>query len=130
MVGFCIQILMEARFRVVLPSLPTAAGQQKSGKFAMKARVREWLEERHLGWSPDIVDSSGKDFINAFSEVLWCTDGHERTLTSRACIIPKDLEVLFGYNQPEKPKHRRKDIANLSCIIMCPHSIISCCIPG
>ena len=79
---------MEARFRVVLPSPPTAAGQQKSGKLAMKAGVHKWLEEHQLGWSPDTVDSSGKDFISAFTEVLWCIDGHERTLASRACSIP------------------------------------------
>lgn len=40
------------------------------------------------------VDSSGKNFINALTDVLWCIDGHEKTLASRACSIPKDLEVL------------------------------------
>ena len=62
---------MEASFRVVLPPPPTAAGQQKNGKLAMKARVHEWLDERH------IVDSVGKNFINALTDVLWCIDGHD-----------------------------------------------------
>lgn len=71
----------------------------------MKLQVHKLLEERHLGWSPDIVDSSGKDFINAFTEALWCIDGHEKRLAS----------------QPEKSKHRRKDVANLSCDILDHH---------
>ena len=112
---------MESRFRVVLPSLPTEAGQQKSGKLAMKARIHNWLDERHLGWSPDIANTTGKNFINAFTDALWCIDGHERTLASRACSIPKDFDVLFGFNQPEKSKHRKKDIANLSCDVLNHH---------
>ena len=112
---------MEARCRVLLPSPPSVAGQQRNGKLAMRAGIRRWLDENHLGWSPDIADSMGKDFINAFTEVLWCIDGHEGTLAARACQVPKDLEVLLGYNKPEKSKHRRKDIANLSCDILDHH---------
>ena len=75
------------------------------------------VDEKQLGWSPDSVEISGKDFINGFTDVLWCSDGHERTL-SRAYSIPKEFESLLGYNKPEKSKHRRKDVANLSSDVL------------
>ena len=106
---------------MVLPSPPSVAGQQKSGKLAMKGQVHQWLEERHLGWSPDSVDCAGKNFLNGFTEVLWYIDGHEGTLASFGCGIPQDFHVLLGYNQPEKSKHRRKDVTNLSCDVLHHH---------
>ena len=68
-------------------------------KFAMKAGIHRWLDKNHLRWSLDIADSLGKDFINAFTEVLWSIDGHERKLAARC----------------------RKDIANLFCDILDHH---------
>ena len=93
----------------------------------MKAGLHKWLDEKQLGWSPDSVEISGEDFINGFTDVLWCIDGHKRTLASRAC---KEFESLLGYNKPKKSKHRRKDVANLSSDVLDHHVstlTISCC---
>ena len=38
------------------------------------------IEKRELGWSSDIMDSSGKPFMNALAAVFWCVDGHYGSL--------------------------------------------------
>ena len=52
--------------------------------------------------------------MNTLTSVLWYLDGHFGALQDRSCHIPDVFNVFHGYNQPEKSKHRRKDITNLS----------------
>ena len=113
---------MAARSRLELPLPPTAAARQKNRKFALKGRIHEWLQEKSVGWSPDSKEGVGKEFLNAFTEVLWYIDGHEETLSSRGCSIPTEFKLFFGYNVPVKSKHRKKDISNLSCDVLDHHA--------
>lgn len=114
---------MSARTTLELPLPPTAAARDRNGKHALKGRIHEWLQEKHLGWSRDSADAVGKEFLNAFTEVLWYIDGHKEILGSRGCNIPTEfIVVFFGYNVPEKSKHRKKDSANLSCDVLNHHA--------
>ena len=63
----------------------------------MKAGLHKWLHEKQLGGHPTLAEISGKDFINDFTDVLRCSDGHEieRTLASQACGIPKEFESIM-----------------------------------
>ena len=51
-----------------------------SKKDELYNHVRAWLEKRELGWTSDVVDFSGKAFINVLTDVFWCIDGHYGSL--------------------------------------------------
>ena len=60
--------------------------------------------------------------MNSLTNTLWYLDGHFRALEDRYCHVPIDFKVFEGYNQPEKSKHRRKDVTNLSAATLDSYS--------
>ena len=56
--------------------LLAAKEETLSKKDELYNHVHAWLEKQELGWTSDIVDSSGKAFINVLTDVFWCIDGH------------------------------------------------------
>lgn len=68
------------------------------------------------------MEESGKEFVDVLTEAIWYLDGHEDTLKSRVCHVPAELLQFFGHNQPQKSKHRKKDISNLTSDVLDTHS--------
>ena len=119
-----IQVLMSAAKARYLPSPPSDKAMEKSKKMVLKKDVIDWLHAKDVGWSSDVADSTGADFVTALSEALWYVDGHFDTLRARACPVPSDFEQFSGYNQPERSKHRRRIADNLSSAVLDSHSAI------
>jgi len=59
------------------------------------------VNKNHFGLSPDIADSAGKDYINAFFEVVWCIDGMKGKKQSslKYVVYPKWKFFLSTTNQ-------------------------------
>ena len=84
----------------------------------------QWLEKNNLGWSRDAVDDVGANFIAALTDCLWYIDGHHSSLESRSCHLPVEFKHFQGYNNPEKSRHRRRDVENLSSAVLDNNSSI------
>ena len=61
-----------------------------SKKDKLYNHVRPWLEKQELGCTSDVVDSSGKAFINVLTNVFWCIDGHHGSLDGSTLKRTKD----------------------------------------
>ena len=84
-----------------------------------------WLHRNNLGWSSDIVNSTGSSFVMALTDCLWYIDGgHTAVMESRSCKVPLEFAQFTGYNIPEKSKHRKREAGNLSADALDSHSTI------
>lgn len=107
-----------------LPTPPSDKAVERSQKCALKRDILTWLGDKKLGWSRDSAESTGTQFVGALTEILWNLDGHSATFSSHACPIPQEFDLLSGYNQPSKSKHRKRNVENLSVAVLDPHSSI------
>jgi hypothetical protein len=82
------------------------------------------LQDKKLGWTADLVHSIGANFVAALTDCSWCIDGHIDKMANRSCSIPKQFLQFQGYNNPEKSKHRRRDVDNLSASVLDTHASV------
>ena len=66
----------------------------------MKPRIHNWPDERLLVGHQTLVITLEEYFIDAFTDALWCIDGHERTYFPSS--IPKDLDEHFNFQPARK----------------------------
>ena len=81
------EVMMVAR-KVV--RLPAAMEGTLSKKDNFHNHVGAWLEKQELGCTSDVVDSSGKAFINMLTDVFWCIDSHHGSLDGSTSKRTKD----------------------------------------
>lgn len=113
---------MSSASRLHLPDHPSDRAIERSRKFELKKDILLWLHDKGLGWTHDKVKSVGNEFVAALTDIIWYIDGHFTTLSGRACPIPQEFETFSGYNNPSKSKHRRRDVENLSAVVLDSHS--------
>ena len=53
------------------------------------------LKEENVAFSGDVVESSGRAFLRALVDSLWCLDGHHDVLKKQGCPIP-ELFIVDG----------------------------------
>lgn len=53
-----------------------------------KNKLVESLEQKQFGWSPDSVQTTGREFLDLMTDVLCYTDWHAKTLESQSLVIP------------------------------------------
>ena len=116
--------MASSRNHSCLPALPSERAMERSKKFALKNDILRWLQSKQLGWSPDIANSVGNQFVAALTDILWYIDGHVPTFSARACSIPEEFQQFSGYNEPTKSKHRKRDTDNLSAQVLDSHSTV------
>ena len=58
--------------------------------------VHGYIKKRKLGWSSDVVDSSGKAFINVLADVFRCIDRHHGSLDGFTLNKTKDCEMSLS----------------------------------
>jgi len=74
---------MESGFQVVLPSPTSGAGKQMSCKPVVKGGMQKWPQ-----WSPDLMESAGRDFINALRfSLIPNANEDEEEISSQTIII-------------------------------------------
>ena len=115
---------MAAPRTLCLPTVPSDQAVQRSRKCALKKDVIAWLHDNKLGWSHDLVHSVGANFVTAITDCLWCIDGHTGTMESRSCSVPREFLQFHGYNLPEKSRHRKRDVRNMSAADLDAHASI------
>ena len=50
--------------------------------------------------------------------MLWYIDGHLEAISGRGCRIPQCFVAFQGYNIPERSKHRKQSLSNLSADVL------------
>ena len=65
----------------------------------------------------------GVPFLENFSNVLWYIDGHHSTIGEKAPKVPEIFSWFIGYNCPEKHKHCKRRMNNLSRSEILAHSL-------
>lgn len=115
---------MAAPRTLCLPTIPSDQAVQRSRKCGLKKDLITWLHDKKLGWTADLVHSTGANFVAALTDCLWYIDGHIDTMVSRSCSIPKQFLQFQGYNNPEKSKHRRRDTENMSASVLDTHASV------
>ena len=92
-------------------SLPSLVASRNK-KDALYNSVIQLLEEKGLGWTEPV--KFGRPFVTDLSNLLWLIDGHHGVFSSRSGPIPLLFSKFNGFNRPEKSKHRKRSISNLS----------------
>ena len=87
-----------------------------------------FFSERGHVWRDSEVDDSGVSLIRALVDTLWTIDGHHDTLRSRSYPISEVFGCFSGYNVPEKSKHQKWTIQNLSFTTLHHAQMLSMCV--
>ena len=115
------QILMASQVaQRRLSELPLPIGTPRNKKDKMFNDIVILFNQKEWKWS-DGGDTHGKKFIIDLRDVLWYIDGHHSMLEQRSCSIPEPFNKFVGYNTPEKSKHRKRQIGNLSLDALTKH---------
>ena len=113
---------MAAQKRLLLPTFPSEQATERSKKLMLRKDILLWFRRKSLGWTSDIVETTGQTFTLALTDCLWYIDGHTSCMESRSCKIPSEFEQFNGYNNPEKSKHRKREIGNMCASTLDSHS--------
>ena len=92
-------------------SLPSKIKEKNSKDRLYNKRTDSFLA---MGLSWKDPEKFGKPFIHDMCDVLWYIDGHHAALASRSCPVPSMFSSFVGFNKPERSKHRKRSISNLS----------------
>ena len=108
------QIMMASQLaQSKLNELPQPISTPKTKKDKMFNDLVTLFNEKKWKWS-DGGDTHGRKFIVNLRDTLWYIDGHHSILEHQSCSIPEPFNKFVGYNTPEKSKHRKRQIGNLS----------------
>ena len=90
----------------------------------LRRDILSWFQKKGLGWTSDIVETTGQSFTLALTASLWYIDGHTSSMESRSCKIPSEFKQFCSYNNPEKSKHRKCEAGNMCASTLDYHSSI------
>ena len=62
-------------------------------------------------------------FLNKLCDMLWYINVHYNMIGEWGCKVPNVFAKLFGYNCPEKHKHRNRALENLRSLELQSHSL-------
>ncbi len=100
--------------------LPSYLKEPKNNKDKLFNDLVRYFEEKEWKWM-DGGGTHGKRFITSLRDVLWYIDGHHSTFEDRYCKMSDPFDKFVGYNSPEKSKHRKRQIGNLSVDVLEDH---------
>jgi len=95
-------VLLEAREKMKLPQRPN----ENNKRDVLTKLFIDWLDGLELGFSPDGVDTIGKNFVTTVTNVLWYIDPYVSTMVERSCKVPQALNRFFGLNNPKLRKQK------------------------
>jgi len=112
-----VDVMRQAQCALAQPKLPSKVNE-KNNKDKLFNALIDYLEEHGLFWRADEVDSFGTNFVKSLCDVLWYIDNHHNTFSDRSCPIPRCFVSFQGFNIPERSKHRKRSLTNLSADIL------------
>ena len=95
-------------------SVPKEIENPKNGKDKQYNKIICHLAEKNCVINPNAA-TTGARFVAKFANALWYVDGHTDRLEKESSrVFPPSFKGLLGFNKPEKSKHRKREIGNLS----------------
>ena len=96
---------------VVLPKkLVPLSGKTLRGDQTLYNDVLDLLAKKKVGWSPDIVKTTGEKFVKTLSDTLWTLDPHQKNFADRSIDIPSDFCGFHGYNDWQRKKRKKPQL--------------------
>ena len=97
------EVLMNQAREVVLPI-------KLRGDQTLYNDVLDLLVKMKVGWSPDIVKTTGEKFVKTLSDTLWTLDPHQKKFADRSIDIPSDFCGFHGYNDWQRKKQKKPQL--------------------
>ena len=76
--------------------------------------ILQLMQSKQLKLRHDEIQSFGARLVRALRDTLWHVDGHHKAFSQRSTSLPTAFESFSGYNCPQKTKHRKRELRNLS----------------
>ena len=109
------EILKNAQKHFSLKSMPDLTENPRTAKQKLMNDIITFLAEKGCRWRGcDEVSSFGMNLVHALTDALWNIDGHHHVFKK----IPSIFSKFIGYNRPEISKHRKRQVANMSGIVL------------
>lgn len=81
-----------SRELVLPPTASTTEGQELRGDQRLRNAVLDVLKDYKIGWSPDLVESTGEAFVSSLVHTLWYLDANHKQLEDRGIHLPKRFD--------------------------------------
>ncbi len=115
------EIMMAAQRQAISKCLPDLR-PETNGKDRLHNALVSFLNKRELKWRASDVESCGKSFLKALTDLLWYIDGHHSAFSRQACPIPSVFGAFQGFNRPELHGHRKREHTNMSRVDLCSYT--------
>ena len=106
-----VEVLMNRARDIVLPEkLTPLSGKTLRGDQILYNDVLDLLAKINVGWSPDVVKTTGEKFVKLLSDALWALDPHHNSFADRSIAIPSHFDEFSGYNDWQRKKQKRPQL--------------------
>lgn len=100
-------VLMKTSKNYCMPKKPDASDSKKMmGPQKLYGDLIDWGTNMGFGWTPDIVEQSGKQVMKSLTNALWYVDHCHEKLKENGCPIPKTFDKFQNYNKYKSLRHR------------------------
>lgn len=110
-------VLMTAARDALGKDLPTVVKDPKTSMERLNDEVLKFFEEKECNF-PRNAGARATSFVSKLVELLYYVDGHYSKIESVVSIstrVPTVFKTRFsGFNCPEKHKHKKRNLSNLS----------------
>ena len=108
------QFMMSSSRAQAQENVPQVVKDPKDGVERLHNAILEYF--RQVGCVfPKNIGSLGNTFVTKLTNALWYVDGHMTTIERESTRkVPERFHKFKGYNCPEKVKHRKRELGNLS----------------
>jgi len=90
-------VLMHIQRLLSQPHVPEML-QIRNQKDKLYNDIIQMLNDEKFKFLANSVGSSGKNFVKTFTDLLWCIDGHQGTITKQGFPIPNCFLKFKGPN--------------------------------
>ena len=106
------EIMMNRSRELVLPpSSVEMDGKPLNGPLQIRNKVLEIIRNMNLGWTPDVVGSTGEKFVRVVADTLWTLDAHHKQFHDRACSLPSMFSDFQGFNDWQRKKQKKPQLS-------------------
>ena len=89
----------------ILP--PAVHGDKIRQNQKLRNEILKLLDTMKVGWSPDVVSSTGERFLRQLTTTLWYLDSHHGKFQSQNIPLPQALSPFQGYNDYKSKKEKQ-----------------------
>lgn len=107
-----LEIMSRNREIVLPPKAVKPEGRVLRGNLAVRNKLLDMLQSMNLGWNPDVVSSTGENFVKTVADTLWILDPHHKhkQFVDRSCAIPSHFSEFQGFNDWQRKKQKKPQL--------------------